>query len=278
MTDVRFGPAGYPEGSKDTDTALDLLNKLGLNALEYEAVYGLRVNESGARAIGEAADRHRILMSMHAEYYISLVSKDPQIRARSRARLVRGLRLSPLMSVRRLVFHVGSYSGLTPEEAYPIVRDSLRSICEAIDADNKTLLCPETAGKTNAFGSLEEILRLCQDIDRCVPTIDWAHLYARNQGNLGAEDFARVLDTFERELGERFVNNMHFHVSGITFGDTGEREHRPMGGEWGPDVFPLVRLVVERGYSPTFISETPDPVTGAVYVKQLYHMIRESEE
>jgi deoxyribonuclease-4 len=62
---------------------------------------------------------------------------------------------------------------------------------------------------------------------------------------------------------------MHFHISGIIFTQAGEKAHRPLGEEWGPDILPLIEITKEVGYKPTFISETPTPLKGALYAKFL---------
>lgn len=236
-------------------------------------MYGLRVSEKKAHEIGRLARKYGIAMSMHAAYYISLVSKDLAVRKRSRERLVKALRFAPLMEVKRIVFHSGGYSGHSPQEAYAAVRDALIDVWETAGRESgDAILMPEIAGKIRAFGSVEELISLSQEVDHVLPTIDWAHLYARSQGKIcDRPQFLQVLEAFEKALGKEFTDNMHFHVSGITFTERGEKEHRPLGGRWGPDILPLMDIVREIGYKPTFISETPPPLTGALYAKFLLH-------
>jgi len=251
--------------------AFKMIHDAGLDALEYAAVYGLRMKEQSAMTLGAAARDHGIVMSMHAAYYISLVSKSKQTRRNSIERLVKSLQFAPLMGVTRIVFHAGGYSGLTPEEAYPVVKNSLQEVWETAGHSGKgALLAPETAGKLGAFGSVDELIRLCTELDGFIPTIDWAHLYARTQGYMNDKDsYLKILSRFEGALGRKFVNNMHFHVSGIEYTSAGEKAHRPLGEGWGPDLLPLLEIVSETGYKPTFISETPNPILGALYTKLL---------
>ena len=210
-------------------------------------------------------------MSMHAAYYINIASKDPQIRERSKQRLIKALKFAPLMAVKRIVFHPGTFGGLSPEKAHIVMRDSLQSVWEEAGHLGKgAFLAPEIAGKLSMFGSIEQIIRLCQDVDGCIPTIDWAHLYARRQGNMtDKESYLKVFNQFENELGKLFLDNMHFHISAIAFTEKGESSHKPFGGEWGPDLYPLMEIVHEVGYKPTFICESPDPLQGALYAKFL---------
>ncbi|NWF95127.1 MAG: TIM barrel protein [Candidatus Thorarchaeota archaeon] len=276
-----FGPSGYPEEAKGSaDAVFALLRDAGLNALEYAAVYGLRINEEKARLVGDLSKATGVQMSMHAAYYISLASKDPAIRERSKYRLVQALTFAPLMNVKRVVFHPGTYGGLDAESAFVTVRDALSEVWHtAGKSAHGTFLAPETAGKTNNFGSIEEVIRLCSELEYCIPTVDWAHLYARTKGEMGdSRSYREVLSLLEESLGDRFLKNMHFHVSGIVYGEKGEKEHRPLGGEWGPDILPLIQLCMENGYNPTFISETPEPIEGALYIKHLVDQLERSKQ
>jgi deoxyribonuclease-4 len=273
---VLFGPAGYPDDARgNLNRVFEILRGAGVNALEYAAVHGLRTTEEKAKQIGDLAKQNGIAMSMHAAYYINLASKDYEIRERSRQRLIKALKFAPLMSVNRIVFHPGTQGGLTPREAHIVVRDALRSIWEeAGHQGGGAFLAPEIAGKIAMFGSETQIIDLCKDVEGCIPTIDWAHLYARSQGQVNdKENYQKIMTKFESELGSLFVDNMHFHISGISFTERGEASHQPLGEKWGPDLFPLMELVYEVGYKPTFICESPNPLQGALFAKFIFEQI-----
>jgi deoxyribonuclease-4 len=274
---VHFGPAGYPADAQGKlERIFQILVDAGMDALEYAAVHGLRTSEEKAKQIGYLARHNNITMSMHAAYYINIASKDAQIRERSRQRLIKALKFAPLMNVKRIVFHPGTYGGLSPEESHLVIRDSLQSIWEeAGHLGNGALLAPEIAGKLSMFGSVDQIIKLCQDVEGCIPTIDWAHLYARSQGEVNDKDsYLKIISQFENELGDLFVDNMHFHISAIAFTEKGESSHKPFGDEWGPDLYPLMEIVNEVGYKPTFICESPNPLQGALYAKFLLAEIK----
>jgi deoxyribonuclease-4 len=281
MNRVLFGPAGYPrEARGNVKRVFQLLTEAGVDALEYAAVHGLKTKEDKARIIGELAKESGITMSMHAAYYISLASKTPRIRESSIDRLVKALRFAPLMNVKRIVFHPGYLGGLSKDEAHAVIRDALRSVWETAGyLGEGAFLAPEIAGKLSAYGSVDQIIRLCQEVDGCIPTIDWAHLYARSQGEINdRESYLKVLTRFEDALGDLFIDNMHFHISGITFTEKGELAHRPLGQEWGPDILPLVEIVIECGYKPTFISESTNPLQGALYAKFLFEELEKGSK
>jgi deoxyribonuclease-4 len=278
---VLFGPAGYPsEARGNVKRVFQILTEAGVDALEYAAVRGLKTKEEKAKLIGDLARETGISMSMHAAYYISLASKTPRIRETSKERLVKALRFSPLMNVKRVVFHPGYLGGLSKEDAHVVIRDALRSVWEiAGDQAGGAVMAPEIAGKLSAYGSIDQIIGLCQEVEGCIPTIDWAHLYARSQGGVNDKhSYLEVLTRFENELGDLFLDNMHFHISGITFTEKGEAAHRPLGQEWGPDLLPLVQVVRECGYKPTFISESTNPLQGALYAKFLFEELEKESK
>ncbi|RDE13494.1 MAG: hypothetical protein C4K48_08290 [Candidatus Thorarchaeota archaeon] len=271
-----FGPAGYPDTARGSlKRVFKILVDAGATALEYAAVYGLQASEGKAKQIGDLARQSGIMMSMHEAYYINFASKDPKIREKSRQRLIHALRFSPLMSVKRIVFHPGTQGGMIPAEAHIVVRDALRSVWEEAGRRGRgAFLAPEIAGKIVMYGSVDQIIALCHDVEGCIPTIDWAHLYARSQGKINdRESYLKILAQFENALGSLFVDNMHFHISGITFTEKGEVSHQPCGEEWGPDLHPMMEIVHELGYKPTFICESPNPLQGALFAKFLFEQI-----
>ena len=281
LNKVLFGPAGYPsEARGNVKRVFQMLKEAGVNALEYAAVHGLKTKEDKAKVIGDLAKEHGITMSMHAAYYISLASKTPRIRKTSKERLIKALKFAPWMNVKRIVFHPGYLGGLSKEEAHSVIRDALKEVWETAGAHGGgAFLAPEIAGKLSAYGSIDQIIKLCQDVEGCIPTIDWAHLYARSQGEVNdKQSYLNILTRFEDELGDLFLNNMHFHISGITFTEKGEAAHRPLGQEWGPDILPLVEIVRECGYKPTFISESTNPLQGALYAKFLFEELEKGSK
>lgn len=56
--------------------------------------------------------------------------------------------------------------------------------------------------------------------------IDFSHLHARTNGRYNTYDeFCVILDETAKALGDRWVKNVHFHISGIEYGLKGEKRH-----------------------------------------------------
>ena len=121
-------------------------------------------------------------------------------------------------------------------------------------------LCPETMGKINQLGDLDEVLELCTLDERLIPCIDFGHLYARSLGaDDGREAFDRMLRRVEEVLGAERAARFHSHFSHIQFTPNGgEKCHRTFADDdgYGPQWAPLAEEVARRGWSPTFICES----------------------
>lgn len=281
LKDVLFGPAGYPAEAKgNIKKVFEIIQEAGLTAFEYAAVYGLRASEEKAKLIGKLAADNGISMSLHAAYYINLASTSVEIRERSKQRLIKALTFAPWMGVKRIVFHPGTRGGLSDDESHSVIKNALQEVWEeAGHLGGGAFLAPEIAGKIKSFGSIEEIIKLCSELEGTIPAIDWAHLYARSQGEINdKESYLKVLQQFEDELGKIFVKNMHFHISGIEYTKAGESKHRPLGSKWGPDILSLMEITREVGLKPTFISESTDPLRGALYAKYLLHELEKTRK
>ena len=122
---MRFGPAGYPPGSKSPKDAMDTIVSLGLDALEVEFVRGVRVSEESARANGRLAAERDIRLSCHAPYFISFNSDKQETRDKSVQYVVDTARAAHWLGAYIIVIHAASY-GKSPKTATDSVVDASR--------------------------------------------------------------------------------------------------------------------------------------------------------
>lgn len=263
---ARFGPAGNSESfSRRYKSSLDApqwIANLGLDCYEYQCGKGVHVGEETARKLGERARQAGISLSLHAPYFINLANPDPESRNKTIGYITGACRVAQWMGAGRVVIHSGALMKRTRRQAMDIALDTLRQVLRACDDQgfDQIALCPETMGKINQLGDLEEVLELCTLDARLVPCIDFGHLYARSLGaDEGAEVFGRMLDRVEQVLGPARASTFHSHFSHIEFTPKGgEKCHRTFedSGGYGPDWAPLAAQVARRGWSPTFICES----------------------
>lgn len=263
----RFGPAGLSDSYtvKKFDPAAIAAHtaSFGLTAFEYQCGRGMRLAQDKAAALGKACAEKDIALSVHAPYYISMSSLEEDKRLHSIDYLLQSCALVKALGGRRVIFHSGSCGKQSREAALEKALDTMRRAVEAVDAAGfgDCILCPETMGKVNQLGTLDEVLALCSVDERITPCIDFGHLYARSQGTeLAGEnapaDYAALLDKLQ-VLGPGRAANFHVHFSRIAYTKGGEKCHLTFADtDYGPPHEPLLALLKARGLTPTIICES----------------------
>ena len=278
---AKFGPAGNSDSfSKDHKSSLDApgwIAGLGLDCYEYQCGKGVRVKEETARSLGERARAAGVSLSLHAPYFINLANPDPEAVEKTIGYITAACQAADWMGAGRVVIHSGALMKRTRREAQEIALNILPQVIQACDGAGfaHIALCPETMGKINQLGDLDEVLELCTLDERLIPCIDFGHLYARSLGaDDGPEVFGRMLDRVEEVLGAERAGRFHSHFSHIEFTPKGgEKCHRTFAddGGFGPDWAPLAAQVARRGWSPTFICESAGTqAEDALEMKRVY--------
>ncbi|MCF2660838.1 TIM barrel protein [Pseudoflavonifractor phocaeensis] len=278
---AKFGPAGnsdsFSQVHKSSLAAPRWIADLGLDCYEYQCGKGVHVGEETARKVGENAKAAGITLSLHAPYFINLANPDPEALKKTTGYITGACLVASQMGAGRVVIHSGALMKRTRREAQDIAKKSLREVIAACDDQGfgHMTLCPETMGKINQLGDLDEVLELCTLDGRLVPCIDFGHLYARSLGAAdGPEAMARMLDRVEEVLGGERASAFHSHFSHIQFTPNGgEKCHRTFDNDdgYGPDWAPLAAEVARRGWNPTFICESAGTqAEDALTMKRVY--------
>ena len=276
---AKFGPAGNAESFpyKSSVDAPKWLKEIGLDCYEYQCGKGVNVGEATARKIGLAAVEQGITLSLHAPYFINLANPDPESLQKTIGYITSACLAADWMGANRVIIHSGALMKRTRREAQEIALRSIEEVVRACDEAGfgHITLCPETMGKINQLGDLDEVLELCTVDERLIPCVDFGHLYARSLGvDDGAEAYCRMLDRMKEVLGEERASRFHSHFSHIEFTPGGgEKCHRTFDsdGGYGPDWAPLAAEVARRGWSPTFICESAGTqAEDALTMKRIY--------
>ncbi len=262
---VKFGPSGngemfYAEGYDSTVQAPKWLKEKGLDLLEYSFGRGIRLKMETAKAIGEEAKKHGIEISVHAPYYINFANPDDEMIEKSINYVITSLKYLRAFGGTRCVFHPGSQGKATREEAMDRIMQSLEKLVERVYLEglDDMYICPETMGKSMQMGTYEEVAKMCKIDKILLPTVDFGHVNSFTGGSLKTDaDFEKIIDCFEKELGEFKSKNFHVHFSKIEYGAKGEIRHLTLEDEvYGPEFEPLARVIKKRGLTPTIISES----------------------
>lgn len=281
---IKFGPAGISTdmrkaGVRKSVDAPQLLMNMGLNAFEYQCGRGVNISLPVATEFGNACKTCSVTPSVHSPYYISLSSIEEDKRLKSISYILQTAEVAKSMGGNRIVVHSGSCAKLTREEALELAKDTLSLAAETLK--EKGLegihICPETMGKINQLGTLEEVLQLCLVNDNFIPCIDFGHLNARSLGGIKTEkDFKDILDKIENTLGYDKLKYMHCHFAKVEYSQGGEKHHLTFDDrEFGPDFEPLANQLFKRGLEPTIICESADRMDrDAVRMMEIYDNIK----
>lgn len=213
MSDIKFGPAGLGP-VKEAISNLEEFARLGLKACEIEFVRQIYMKKEDAITIGKKAKEFGIILSIHAPYYVNLNSNEKDKVNASKERILKCCEIGHYLGAKKIVFHAGYYGAFSKEETFNNIKRRISEILEVIKENEWAVeLCPETMGKINVFGSIEDISNLAKETG-CSFCIDFAHILARYKEN--------KFEEIERLFPQK---NWHCHFSGIEYGEKGERKH-----------------------------------------------------
>ncbi len=280
MQAAQFGPAGNPDafyaaGHKASSEMPAWLAGLGLDAYEYQCSRGVTVREETARAIGEEARRHGIRLSVHAPYYINLATEDPTIAANTTGHILKSLTAARWLGADRVAFHIGGPGKQTRGRAIERAKALFAAVLE--EADKQGLLegiclAPETMGKQNQLGNLEEVLAFCAMSEWTIPTLDFGHLHCVTGGRYTTrEEYEAAFDLVAAKLGEAKAAAVHIHFSRIEFTKAGEKRHWTFADAFGPPHEPLLEVIAARGYAPRIVCESAGTQAADAKTMQAYY-------
>lgn len=276
-----FGTVGSPMATPPrpggTVGGIQYTASLKLDALELAWVQGVRIGEAACAAIKAASEAYQVALSVHAPYYINLNAEEGKW-PRLRQYLMDAAHYGYLAGASDVVFHPGSYFGLTPAEALRVALPRLQDcVAELRAAGNPITLRPEAMGKPAVIGSLEDVLKL-SEIPGVEPCLDFAHLHARaTDGSMNSYDeWMRLLEIYQRALGDEALHRLHIHLSGIAYGARGEKNHLVME-EADLDFAAIFRALHRVGGRGRILCESPVLEVDALKFKQLWQEVSGEE-
>jgi deoxyribonuclease-4 len=291
-----FGVAGFPPAfsksiyRKKRENIFSWLKELGLNWVELQNTYGVKMKDEQAFLYKQLALENEIGISLHAPYYITLASGDNEIIKRSQERMVQCFELASKIGSKRIIFHPGHFPGKSVEDR----EAAIDKIIEALNAIKKLrpsediFVYPETAGKKSQIGSVDEIIKICVNVDYARPCIDMAHVHGFSGGTLvGEKSIVDVLNKIEAALGRSCLGETHFHMYPVEIDGNGEKKHRAfhdrikeqqlgLFGDTIPDkYYPLaedfIGAMKYKKIAPVIICEARDSQDeGALLMKGIY--------
>ncbi|MHB0922847.1 MAG: TIM barrel protein [Bellilinea sp.] len=278
MSPFHFGTVGSPISTPKKPGgsvgAIQQIAALALGAFELGWVQSVRVSEETCAVIKNASLETGVLISVHAPYFINLNANEEEW-PKSRKRLMDAAYYGHLANATDIIFHPGSYFGNPPEQVLEIAIPRLRECVEELRTNNNPVtLRPETMGKSAMLGSLEDTLAMSREIPGVVPCLDFAHLHARaGNGSMNTEDeWIAVLKKYSDALGKAALQQLHIHMSGIEYGEKGEKNHLPIA-ESDFDLKGLFQALSRLNCSGRILCESPIMEEDSRYMKQVWESI-----
>lgn len=272
MNKLFFGTAGIPVScvnDRNTVNGVKKVKELKLEAMELEFVRSINLNEKSAKEVGRIARKEDIVLTCHAPYFINL-NADSKIKLNlSKKRIINSAKISSIANAWSVCFHPGYYMKQDKKKVFDRIHENLKDIVKELKKDDvKIWIRPETTGKINVFGDLDECLKL-SELDMVMPCVDFAHLHARTGGFNSSKEFDDVFEKIEKKLGREGLNNMHIHVSGINYSDKGERNHLNLKNS-DFKYKELIKSMKKFKIKGVVISESPNIEEDALLMKNEY--------
>lgn len=264
---LRIGPSGnsvsfYESGHKHTVEAPEWLHSIGLTAYEYSFGRGITLKEKTASEIGNEAIKYDIAMSIHAPYYINFANPSDEMIEKSIDYVIKSVFFSRLLGGNRTVFHTATCGKSERSAALSLASDNLDKLLDRLHdvyPDGNYIICPETMGKIQQIGTVEEIVSFCEKSEKMIPCFDFGHINSYSHGGIkGEDDYKRIIDYALDRLGER-AKKIHIHFSKIMYGAGGEIKHLTLSDEiYGPEYEPLAKIIDDYRMDPVIICESKD--------------------
>src|SRR3990167_2365550 len=179
MKSLLFGTAGIPLSTKRPSTlsGIQRVNELNLDAMEMEFVHSINIRRENAPNVKKTAEKESVILTCHAPYYVNLNAKEREKIGASRSRIFNSAKIAELCGAYSVCFHPGFYMKQEPEKVYKKIEEEIKKVARELkENDIKIWIRPETTGKESQFGSLDECIKLSNEISQVLPCIDFAHL------------------------------------------------------------------------------------------------------
>jgi len=253
---IIVGPGGL---GTPAEKGIDKYKKAGLGCAEVEFTHSIYMDNKRAKELGDYAKKQGIRLSIHAPYFLNLISQKKLVISSSKRNILRCAELGHHMGAKYIVFHSGYYSGRTKDEAFEMVEDAVKEMNRVINKNGwNVMLAPETTGKVSQFGDIDELYELHKKTG-CAVCVDFAHMRAKYNGKI---DYTHICDIMKKFK----FSPLHGHFSGITWGPKGEKAHKLTPVD---EIKEMLSWIKKYKFSITLINESPDTFGDAVKTAKL---------
>ena len=253
---IKIGPAGIG-GVKEAIDNLRYFKEKSIDAAEVAFTYSVYLKKDDAIKIGKYAKEIGISLSVHAPYYLNLNSLDSKKVTETKKRILDSCERANDLQATCVVFHPGYFGKEDKQITYEKIKEEIEFLQDYIKKKNWNVkLAPETTGKFNVFGSLDETLKLSKETGTSF-CIDFAHLKARANGKINFKEIIEKLKCYKY---------VHCHYSGIEYSEKGEKNHIPVDIN---EFKEIIHELKKHNIDCTIICESPDSTGDAIKMKKI---------
>jgi deoxyribonuclease-4 len=230
---------------------------------------GLAANYEDLRRLRVMADELDVSLSIHTPYYMDLVS-DGELSFKSVDSIRWGGVIARELGGTVVVTHLGLYGDIDGKVAAKRIKAKIKDLSAWYKKQKiKASIGLELSGRQEIFGSLQEVAKLCKDVDGVVPVVNFAHYHAREGGKLREpKDFDTLLDTVGSYKGAEYYT----HFSGVEHESGNEKRYTSI--KKGDLRFePLAESLVDRNDPITIVSGSPLLEHDAMYMKVILERV-----
>ena len=293
---LKLGPAGVPLSCKGRTIVegMDDITVLGLDAMEVQTVRTIQPQHFDQYwQAGILSWKSDFEMNMHGPYYAELLGNKRE-RNRTLSKMETSLQAGKIINARHLTFHVGPYGEYEPgTEANEQVANVMSGIVErvrevwgveeeeedyaafpGVHEAEPSLVGIETSGRQELWGTVEEVLEVCNHVEGTVPVLNMGHIHARGHGRLRtSEDYAELFDQARETYGG---STFYCHFAGVEH-RMGNALHYTQIKKSDLKFEPFAEYLAEEGdwMDITIISDSPLLEHDAMYMLQHYDKARQ---
>ena len=293
---LKLGPAGVPLSCKGRTIVegMDDITVLGLDAMEVQTVRTIQPQHFDQYwQAGILSWKSEFEMNMHGPYYAELLGSKRE-RNRTLSKMETSLQAGKIINARHLTFHVGPYGEYEPgTEANEQVANVMAGVVERVrevwgDEEEEedyyafpwvhesepSLVGVETSGRQELWGTVEEVLEVCNHVEGTVPVLNMGHIHARGHGRLRtSEDYAELFDQARETYGG---STFYCHFAGVEH-RMGNALHYTQIKKSDLKFEPFAEYLAEEGdwMDITIISDSPLLEHDAMYMLQHYDKARQ---
>ena len=293
---LSLGPAGVPLSCKGRTIGegLDDLSTLGLDAMEIQTVRTVQPkNFDQYWQAGILSWKSDLEMNLHGPYYAELLGSRRE-RNRTLTKMEASMQAGKIVNARHLVYHVGPYGEYEPgPEANEQVANIFAGVVDRVEQiwgdeseeedyaafpwvhDAKpSLVGIETSGRQDLWGTVEEVIDVCNHVEGTVPVLNIAHIHARGHGRMRtSEDYSELFEQVRKKYGGK---KFYCHFAGIEH-RMGNALHYTQIKKSDLKFEPFAEFLAEEGdwLDITIISDSPLLEHDAMYMLQHYDKARQ---